>query len=356
MAVIHGAAHEAGTYHVTTPGTGSFIRNGVELIKGIGFDAVKLFLSRNYASNDYALESTWGGTATSLKTLAQLAPVAAVLNDGTLRHFILNCFTFATLGDTDPWKFGLADQPTLFQDEYDEIRELAEHLLTTYNGQAKTFVLKNWEGDWSLQGNTTIDGARYNLINSRRVDLMVAFFRARWEAIVDARKAVASDCVVLHAFEANRVIEAIENRNAPRLLNRVLPRMRGAIDLVSWSAYDGVFDLAVGGSPWGSSAAQHLTDLQARLAAGIHALEEAAGVRCMIGEWGIPENELPGGYSVANIIDAVVSTVGAEDVAYDLYWQVFDNEGTPPSNRGFWLYNNAGAQTLAGAKWAQVLA
>jgi len=357
MTVVYGAAHDAGTYHVTTPGTGSFIRDGVELIKGIGFDAVKLFLSRNYAVSDYALETTFTGAPTTLKELTQEPPMAAVLADVTLKHFILNSFSFVNLGDTDPWKFGLRDQPDLMVDEYDEFKELAEHLLTTYDGDAKTFVIKSWEGDWSLQGSTVIDGTQYNARNARREDLMAAYFRARWHAIVDARAAhPTSDCQVLHAIEANRVTEAIQNRNAPRMLNRVLPRMRGMMDFVSYSAYDSVFDLSPGGTPWGASASGMLTDLNNRLPAAIDALQDAAQARCMIGEWGLPEKELPVGYSATDIIDAVYDVGEAKDIAYHLYWQIFDNEGTPPANRGFWLYNDAGAKTLAGNAWTTLLA
>jgi hypothetical protein len=353
---VYGAAHDAGSYHVATPGTGSFIRDGVELIKDIGFGAVKLFLSRNYATSDYALESTWSGTPTTLTQLAQQPPMAAVLGDATLKHFILNSFGFTTLGDTDPWKFGLAfGNSDLLENEYTEIRAFAEHLLSTYNGDAKTFVIKNWEGDWSLQGSTVLDGTQYNARHSRREDLMIAFFRARWQAIVDARAAVASDCRVLHAIEVNRVTESLISPNAPRMIKRVLPRMRGMLDLVSYSAYDSVFDLSPGGTVWGSNAAAHLADINARLPAAIQALEEAADVPCMIGEWGIPENELPLGYSTADIVQTVFDIGEDEEIVYHVYWQVFDNEGTPPSNRGFWLYDDAGALTEAGTKWTALL-
>lgn len=348
---IHGAAHVGGNYHVTTPGTGSFIRDGFELIKGLGFGAVKLFMSRLYASDNYSLESTFSGAPTTLAELAQQPPFAAVLGDAAMKHFILNVFPFTTLGDTDPWKFGLAfGNSNLLEKEYTEIKALAEHLLTTYNGDAKTFVFKSWEGDWSLQGNTALDANRYNLINHRRIELMVAYFRARWQGILDARKAVSSDCVVLHAIEANRVAEAMAHRNAPRMLNRVLPKMRGMMDIVSWSCYDGLFDLSIGGAPWGDNQAEMISRLQTVVPDGIRALQDATGAQCMLGEWGIPEDDLPGGYVAGDIIQAMFDLAENEGVAYNIYWQVFDNEGN-----GYMLYDNSGAQSLAGAKWSTLL-
>lgn len=356
MTVIHGAAHVAGTYHVSTPGTGSFIRDGVELIKDIGFGAVKLFLSANYSSSDYVLDSTFTGSPTSLTELVQEPPFAAVLNDATLQHFILNTFGLTNQGHNDPWRAGLIANPNLLEQEYNEIKELTEYLLTTYDGDGKTFVIKSWEGDWSLQGGTALDGTQYNDRHSRREDLMVAFFRARWQGIVDGHRAVpTSDCRVLHAVEANRVTEGLLNRNAPRMINRILPRMRGMLDLVSYSAYDSVFDLSPGGDVWSSSQAALLVDLQSRFTSSIQALQDTTGVRCMIGEWGIPENEVPVGYTLSNILDAVNAVLEAEDVAYNIYWQVFDNEGTPPANRGFWLYDDNGDLTLAGTAWTTYL-
>lgn len=351
---IYGAAHVDGAYHINTPGTGSFIQDGFELIKDLGFDAVKLFLSRLYASGDYPLETEFAGTPATLTELVQEPPFAAVLGDAAVKHYILNTFPLTTLGDTDPWKFGLAfGNETLLQDEYTEVRAFAEHLLQTYDGDAKTFVLKSWEGDWSLQGSTVLDGTQYNFINRRREDLMVAYFRARGRAIADARTAQAgSDCQVLHAVEANRVTEAVRYPTAPRMLNRILPRLRGAIDLVSYSAYDSIFDLSPGSAaPWSASQAQMLADIQTRLTNAVGALQNASGVPCMLGEWGLPETELPEGYSVQTIIEKVVEVGEELGLIYNLYWQVFDNE-----DRGFWLYDDNGDVSLAGQAWAALLA
>lgn len=347
---VHGAAHDAGIYHVMTPGTGSFVLDGVELIKGLGFDAVKLFFSAQYATVDYALES-WSSTPTTLTQLAQTTEMATALGDATLKHYILNTFGFTTTGHADLWRFGIAANPTLLADEYNEVYALCQHLLTTYDGTGKTFVLSSWEGDWALQGNTDVDG--FNDITGRRIDYMVAFFRARFQAIEQARRDFGQDDVrVLGALECNRVIDALNDPNIPRVVNRVLPRLRGAMDLVSYSAYDSVFDLSIGGGgAWYSSQAEMITAIQTKLPAAIQRLQDVAGVPCIIGEWGLPEAEVPGGYVVGDLIQAVYDISVTESLPYHIYWQIFNNE----PGRDFMLYRSNGTISLAGTKWQGLL-
>jgi hypothetical protein len=352
--MIVGAAHVDGGYWINTPGTGSFIGDGVEQIKALGMGAVKLFLSRNYATANYPLEPDWGGTATDLTTLAQLAPFADVLADATLKHYILNVFGFANQGENNLWTQGFRAYPSILAQEYDEIKALAEHLLTAYDGEAKTFVLKNWEGDWAYQAGFALDGTQFNTHHMRRVDWMAEFFRTRGQAIADARRAVPhSDCKVLHAFETSRVMEGLSMPNAPRLLRHVLPRLRGAIDLVSHSAYDTILNLTptFGTGGWEASQVALEAYISANLPPALDALATTGGAPVMLGEWGYPELEAPVGYDVGELVEHVHGLCLSGGVAYSIYWQVWDNEA-----RGFYLYDSNGDLSTAGLALQSILA
>ena len=355
MTTIYGAAHDAGTYHNTSPGSGSFVVDGFEQIKGIGFGAVKLFFSAQYATVDYSLES-WSSSPTTLRALAQTSEMATVLGDSTVKHYLLNCFGFTTTGHADLWKFPLRDQTSLLSNEYTEIYNLAEHLLQTYDGAGKTFVIQNWEGDWALRGLTTL-GAFVD-ITGRRVDRMVAYFRARANAIEQARRDnPTSDVRLLHAFECNRVLECLRDRNITSVVNDVLPRLRGSLDLVSYSAYDSIYDLSIGGGgAWHANQSAMVSAIAANLPASLALISDRAGAPAYIGEWGLAENEMPGGYDAATLVQAVYDAGEAASVPYHIYWQIWDNEGTPPSNRGFWLIDDGDNLTGAGTKWTALLA
>ena len=351
---VHGAAHIAGNYHINTPATGSFLLDGFELIKGLGFDAVKVQMSYNFATSDYDLE-TWSGAAATLTEMAQLSEMSTLFGDATCKHYIINTFGFVARDDGDPWKYGISSAPTMLTSEYTEIYNFAVHLMTTYAGTGKTFVLKNWEGDWALQGDAATYG--FNNIDEQRCELMAEFYRTRYRAIEDARRATAHSGVsVLSAFECNRVVDALYDRNIPRAVNKVLPRLRGAIDLVSYSAYDSIFDLSLGYSnAWRANQATLISSLQTNLAASISRLQDAAGAPCMIGEWGIPETDLPGGYDAASIIQAVYDVVNTAACPYHIYWQVFNNEDAG-NGRGYYLYKLDGTKSGAGNKFTTLLA
>ena len=347
----YGAAHVAGLYHVTSPGTGSFVLDGFELIKDIGFSGVKFFLSQQYISQDYLLEPAWSGVPTSLKTLAQLSEFSTAFADANVNLFFLNTFAFSTSDESDLWKFPLRDQTTLLTDQYNEFYDLADHLLSTYSG--KTFILQNWEGDWALRGGTA--EADFNNITGRRVDRMVAFYQTRARAIEDARKANQSSTTqVLHAIECNRVIDSLHDSSFPSVANIVLPRLRGSIDLVSYSAYDSVFNLPIGGGGGGAYYTDQNTMLAAietKLPAAFALLEERSGVPVFIGEWGIDENATPGGYDDATIIQKVYDVAVDYGIPYHVYWQVFNNE----AGKLYALYNSGGSKTNAGNKWEALL-
>ena len=280
-----------------------------------------------------------------------MSEFSTAFGDGTVDLFFLNTFAYSTSDESDLWKFPLRDQTTLLTDQYTEIFNLASHLLSTYSG--KTFVLQNWEGDWALRGGT--GASDFNNVDGRRVDRMVAFYQTRGRAIEDARKAnQSSTSQVLHAVECNRVIDSLSDANFPSVVNVVLPRLRGAIDLVSYSAYDAVFNLPIGGGGGGAyytDQATMLAAIETKLPAALALLEERSGVPAYIGEWGVDENATPGGYDDATIIQKVYDVAEAYGVPYHIYWEVWNNE---PGSL-YALYDSGGTLTNAGTKWDALL-
>lgn len=122
---------------------------------------------------------------------------------------------------------------------YTSLYDLTAHLLRTYNGSGKTFLLGNWEGDWLLLGGFTPekDG------DPEVARSMLEFFRIRQKAIEDARAAVPHENVRVGGYiEVNRVLDA-KDKDMCRLTNRVLPHV--AVDLVSYSSYDSLMPFRV---------------------------------------------------------------------------------------------------------------
>jgi len=351
MSTIYGCAHVAGLYHIATPGSGSFVIDGFELMRDLGFDACKLFLSQQYDVQDYSLEPAWSGVPTDLKSQAQLSEFSTVLGDANVDHFLLNIFAWSTSDESDLWKFPLRDQTTLLADQYSEVYDLADHLLSTYSG--KTFVLQNWESDWAMRGGTA--ETDFNNVDGRRVDRMVAFYQTRARAIEDARQAnQSSTSVVLHAIECNRVVDSLHDANFPSVVNLVLPRLRGAIDLVSYSAYDGVFNLPIGGGgggAWYTDQDAMLAGIAAKLPAALALLEERSGVPAYIGEWGLDELATPGSYDNATLLQQVYDVGNDYGVPYHIYWEIFSNE----PGKLYAIYDSLGAKTDAGTKWEALL-
>lgn len=340
MGVTHmrrGAAHVKGLYTYPS-GSGTQLKDGCDVVWDLGLRAVKLYLTADYLT-DYPLQSAWSSTPTTLTQLASTTQFATQLAR-SWTHVALTCFTFAN-GSTNWWR---ADPSSAkMAAEYTELRALAEHLLTTYNGTGRVFVLQQWEGDWAFMDSTTVD----THVDSKMVGYYAAFLGTRQRAIEDARRAVASDCQVLNAIEVNRVLDSRLYAHRRRILSNIAKRVRP--DMVSWSAYDGTI---VDQGGWGASHAAWVEATRPALQKGLRAIAAAwPGVPMQIGEFGWPENEAP----VTADTDAMTRLVNEEAEAAGVrllwYWQTFDNEaGTPPDTyRGYWLVNPSGDITIAGA-------
>lgn len=341
FAVRIGVAHTAGKYNY--PGVaGAQFTEGCDAIWSAGFRVLKIYCTSGYVTTDYPRQ-TWTGTPTSLKTLMQLPQYAAQLARGWSR-IILTTFTFANnpSGITNGWRTNPSS--AYMAAEYAEIREAAEHLLSTYAGQ--TFVFQNWEGDWAFMDLFVAD----TYVERMQVDRYAAFLGTRQRAVADARAAIASTSTVLHAIEVNRVIDSRTFPHRRRILTDIAERVRP--DVASWSAYDGGIDTPI---TYGTSLAAYLTYTVPLWVRGLRQIQLAwPGIPIQIGEIGIAEGALlPAGRDVAPMVTALANAAAAMGVTDFVYWLVFDNEESSPGvPAGYWTVKPDGSVSQAGGALA----
>lgn len=338
-----GVAHAAGKY--TWPvASGTQLADGANAIFNAGFPTAKIYCTAAYLT-DYPLETAWSAAPVNLTQLAQTTEMAAVLTQAW-HTVIVTTFTFAN-GTTNWWRVN----PTAatYGAEYTEIYNLAVHLLTTYSGTGRRFVLQNWEGDWAFMDSFTVD----TYVSRAMVDRYAAFLGVRQRAVADARKATASDCTILMAVELNRVVDARLYPHRRRILTDLARRITP--DLVSFSAYDATI---VDQGGWGASFAAWEAATTPVFTKALRSMQLAfPGVPIQIGEFGFPEGvELPPGRDVGAMIDVVHSIALAHGVTDFIYWQVFDNEETSPGvPRGFYTVKPDGTTSVAGAAMAALI-
>jgi len=331
-------AHSAGKY--TWPvASGTQFLDGCNAVYNAGFRTMKFYCTAAYLT-DYPLETAWSSAPVNLTQLAQTTEMAAglAMNWHTV---MLTAFTFAN-GTTNWWRVN----PTTaaYAAEYAEIYNLAAHLLSTYNGTGRTFILQNWEGDWAFMDSFTVD----TYVSREMVDRYAAFLGTRQRAVSDARKATASDCQILMAVELNRVVDARLYPHRRRILTDLARRITP--DLISFSAYDATI---VDQGSWGANLAAWTAATTPVFTKALRAIQLAfPGVPIQIGEFGFPEGiELPPGRDVGAMIAVVHSIALAAGVTDFIYWQVFDNEETSPGvPRGFYTVKPDGTTSVAGAK------
>lgn len=338
----YGAAHVRGLYN--WPDDGNQFANGCNEIWDLGLRTLKIYCTGAYLT-DYPLQTSWSSTPTTCTELCQTTQFTTQLAKAW-DTVIMTVFTFANNPGTvtNWWRAECTNAKLLA--EYTEIYNLTVHLLTTYNNTGKCIVLQNWEGDHAFLDSVNYD----DFVDRKYVDYYAAFLQYRQRAVEDARKATAHyNVTVLHAIEANRVLDVKDRPGSRRILSDIASRVTP--DVVSWSAYDGTISV----SGWTASQALWETTNAAYFAEGIALIRKAwPGCRISIGEVGLPENEAPVGFDISEMIEIIRDWAVAAGVEWFIYWEVFDNEaGTPPDDyRGYYLIKDDGTQSLAGAKFA----
>jgi hypothetical protein len=224
---------------------------------------------------------------------------------------------------------------------YREIYDLAAHLLKTYSGTGKVFMLGNWEGDWHLRW----DYDRTKPANPKTIEGMTRWLRVRQKAVDDAKKIIPHKNVSLFYYvEVNLSDLALDGKEC--VINSILPNLNP--DYVSFSSYTA------------TNPPRSETEMEKTLTTHLNYIESKMkpksgieGKRLFIGEYGWPElgfysNE-PSYRSPEEINKRakwVIKTAVKWGCPFVLWWEMYNNELTNDGkNRGFWLINDKGEKT-----------
>jgi len=325
---IIGVTHVDGKYCLTDE---DFLNEGADQILALGSRVIKVWFHN--PSRSYPFNSEWP----EMNSLVEVAksPYFRELFDKPMTTYVMMCFSMGR--DAGYWRKGVTEEQKL--DEQRQFYKLTKHLLTTYKGTHKTFILQHWEGDWLIRGN--YDG---NVDPTpEAISGMIEWLNARQAGVNQAREEVGPDGVrVYHAAEVNRVVDSMKEGN-PNLVNTVLAHTK--LDLVSYSAWD-----ATTAYPEDSQVFRKALDF---IAANMPDSPDFGNRNVYVGEFGMPENKFPA-EQIQKVIPNVVTTALDWGCPYIIYWQLYCNEPEdrrelPPvhSNnavRGFWLIRPDGSR------------
>jgi hypothetical protein len=266
------------------------------------------------------------------------APYFRALFEKPFETYILMCFS---MGQYEGY-FRNGMSPKQVAEEQRKFYELTKHLLTTYKGTGKTFILQHWEGDWLIRAGFD----RKADPTSTAISGMIAWLNARQAGVDQAKKEIGQNGVrVYHAAEVNRVVASMD-QNRPGLVNAVLPHTK--LDLVSYSAWDSVTDKYQNPEVF-----RRALDF---IAKNMPDSPDFGDKNVFVGEFGMPENNF-GEDKVKKAIPAAVNTALEWGCPYIVYWQLYCNEmkekstPTPVTEnqdvRGFWLIKPDGTRTWA---------
>lgn len=322
---------------------------GARAIQEMGSKCIKVWFE--HAGKQYLYNSDWPDNVENMSSL-QLAqtPYYRQLFDMPFKTYSLE-FNDATVN----WKDGLsaAEKTKVFNNLYG----LATHLLKTYRGTGKTFIIQNWEGDGHLNRSSLSDDKLPAAIQG-----MIDWANTRQDAVTRARRDVGCDGVlVVNAFEFNYVL--ITNMPEPFVIDVVVPYTH--CDLYSYSSYS-------------SGRSKDVLDDIYKRVDYIRSKTPGSSIygnhNLMIGEFGYDERRVPGkGYKPLtpemdqyqfDMIKGQLDRLLDLKVTYVFLWQMYcnglvDDNGVtiataPPDPdkmadnghcKGFWLIRADGTKT-----------
>lgn len=218
---------------------------------------------------------------------------------------------------------------------YEEFYNLTKHLLTTYSGTGKVFLIGHWEGDWILlKGYDYTKEAENDIIQG-----MIRNLSIRQKAIEDARNSIAHENVwVGHYAEVNRPLDA-KLKGMKRMTNKVLPRV--TLDIISYSCYDALW-------PNRLTEALDYIEKNARFTDYFDGIFEK---KVFIGEYdGYRDYHQHGYFSpemqVENALTVIASAI-SWGTPFVLYWEYYNNEHERLIHGGgFWLIDEQNEKQL----------
>jgi hypothetical protein len=314
---ILGVSHAAGRYSFTD---NDYLNEGADRILELGSRVIKVFFVPANIEGLYRFNSDWSPVPTDVVELAQ----RPYFQELFAKPFSTIFLVVTPVTFIPQFLDGMTAEETAA--ERDQMYRLTKHLLTTYAGSGKTFILQNWEGDHMLRQGLA-ESAEPDAV---RVQGMIDWWNARQDGVRRARQEIDEQGVkVLHAAEVNNLQRSMDG--GVTATNNVLPFTR--CDLYSYSSWD------VGFTP-------------KRLVRALDHLEAKApdnplfGRRNLyLGEFGVAKDHgVRAGERFERIRQLMEAALGW-GVRYALYWQIYCNEAIRPYRgrpgnrdlRGFWL-------------------
>ncbi len=328
-----GATHVGGKYHLTDK---PFLIEGAEKLLELGTRLGKFWFNPKGIKTSYPFNSQWGehGSLVDLAKSEYFTRVLAMPFE--------TIFLEASGISEEGWG---KEQPAAFYEAVAaEYYDVAAYFYRQFRDRALTVVLQHWEGDWLLRGENkkwTPPSPDWQA----RAERMARWLAARQAGVSKARAELGAGakCRVAHATEVNRVMDI--HKRLPTVTDKVLPQVE--VDLVSYSAYDGMRD------PMTLYKCIQIIREHARTGPLF-----GKGAVCL-GEIGIPENEQR--ERLAERWDELMGAAFAADILYVIHWELYCNEPNPKVQppprppikaasdaRGFWLVRPDGTMGESG--------
>lgn len=212
---VIGATNWGGLYNFTEM---DYLNEGANFVANdLGSSVYKVSLANHYKEM-YPFNANWGtNSINSMVDLAKSPAYSELFSNSKIKTYVLIAYEFVYC----PWErvvtenYELADLEMYYEYVRTEFANLTRHLLTTYMGTDKVFVLSNWEGDnayGAIYDMCTTDEQRQKL-----TDAYVGYINARQDGIIRGRKEVSSNTTtkVYGNFEINHI-----GQNIPYVPNR----------------------------------------------------------------------------------------------------------------------------------------
>ncbi|MFH1023077.1 MAG: hypothetical protein V1809_06780 [Planctomycetota bacterium] len=258
----------------------------------------------------------------SLADLASREPSVKTVLDMPFAYYLIWVYPFAHRDAA--WTDGLSEKER--REAYEEVHALAAHLLKTYSGTGKTFLLGHWEGDWYLHPN--YDPKQDP--NPEAIQGMIDWLNVR-QAAIDAAKneTSAKDVSVCHYTEVNLVRKGM--KGGVCLVNNVLPHTK--VDYVSYSSWDTI-------NPHKGGTRKALHDALDYIESKLPPKAGIPGKRVFIGEYGFALETTKTPQRQDRYSRDVCRAALEWGCPFVLYWEMYCNETSKDKHRGLWLIDD----------------